>query len=142
MANDLNNVTLSGRLVKDIETRQAGQTQVGNFALAVGYKYGDKDETNFINCTAFGKTAEFLANYTGKGKRISIVGRIKQDTWEDQNGNKKSALGVVCNTVHIIDWKENGQSGQANQQNQQNNSGYQNVPVGDNNPFLDDDIPF
>jgi len=136
--NDLNQTILTGRLTADIEISYSGAgKEIGKFSLAVGFKYGDTEKTSFINCTVFGKTATFLSQYTGKGKRVSVVGRLDQSTWTDSNDNKKSAIGVVCNTVHIIDWKEDGQ-----QQAPAQSKPVQQAPVMTDNPFDESEIPF
>lgn len=107
MATDMNHVTIIGRLVRDVELRytQSG-TVIGGFSLAVGYSYkqGDerKEETSFFNCTAFGKTAENLAQYVKKGHRVGIEGRLKQETWETSEGKKQSAVKIIVERFHFL----------------------------------------
>lgn len=73
---------LTGRITKDLELKQAGQTQVTNFSLAVDNPF-KKDDTSFFDIAAFGKTAQLLNNYCGKGSKILIEGNLKQDRFQD-----------------------------------------------------------
>ena len=145
MATDMNHVTIIGRLVRDVELRStASGTQIGGFSLAVGYSYkqGDerKEETSFFNCTAFGKTAENLAQYVKKGHRVGIEGRLKQETWETSEGKKQSAVKIIVERLHFLQPK-NSDAGTPPPQSEvpQGGAGAQGEQ---DNPFADDDIPF
>ena len=88
----MNSVNLMGRLTRDPEARttQSGQS-VASFTLAVdritkGPK-GERD-ADFINCVAFGKTAEVVCTYVSKGQRLIVQGRIQTGNYIDKNGNK------------------------------------------------------
>lgn len=100
---DLNNITMTGRLTRDPETRhtQSGLA-VCKFQLASnGFKDGD---TCFVRCTAFGKRAESLHKHFSKGDRIGITGRLKLDQWEDKNtGQKREAHGIDVNDWAFVD---------------------------------------
>ncbi|MBS5965321.1 MULTISPECIES: single-stranded DNA-binding protein [Bacillota] len=134
---------LTGRITKDLELKQAGQTQVTNFSLAVDNPF-KKDDTSFFDIVAFGKTAELLNNYCGKGSKILIEGNLKQDRFQDKEGNNRSVIRVIANRIEFLDSKgSNQQNGQPQQQRGQ-------APTG-NNPFSngngpidvqDDDLPF
>ena len=108
---NLNKVQLMGHLTRDVECRDAGSTTVGSFSLAVNHNYktasGEKrEEVAFIDCTAWGKQAEVLSRYVGKGDALFVSGRLKQDTWEDkQTGAKRSKLGVVVDDFQFIGGK-------------------------------------
>ncbi|MDM8326528.1 single-stranded DNA-binding protein [Staphylococcus felis] len=138
-----NSVILTGRITKDLELKQAGQTQVTNFSIAVDNPY-KKDDTSFFEIVTFGKTAELLNNYCGKGSKILIEGNLKQDRFEDKNGNNRSVVRVIANRIEFLDNKNDNQTN--NQPQQQRGQ----APVQDN-PFAnanspidisDDDLPF
>ncbi len=86
----MNKVQLLGRLVKDPELRySSGETPLAicNYTLAVNKK--KQGEANFINCVAFGKSAEFAEKYFSKGQQIAIIGSLEVSNWNDDQGNKK-----------------------------------------------------
>jgi len=106
----LNRVMLMGNLTRDVELRAAGSSQVGKFSLAVNRKWvaGDgekKEDVTFVDCEAWGKTAETMAKYLGKGRGVFIEGRLKLDQWEDKDGGKRSKLSVVVESFQFIDAK-------------------------------------
>ncbi|MBN4933706.1 single-stranded DNA-binding protein [Staphylococcus sp. EG-SA-6] len=138
---------LTGRITKDLELKQAGQTQVTNFSMAVDNPF-KKDDTSFFDIVAFGKTAELLNNYCGKGSKILIEGNLKQDRFQDKEGNNRSVVRVIANRIEFLDSKG------SNQQNSQPQQQRGQAPTG-NNPFgngmqnangpieiTDDDLPF
>lgn len=85
----LNKVILMGRITKDLEIRQ---TQNGKsmlkFSMAVDRGSGDGKTTDFINCVAWEKRAEFIEKYFCKGAMIAIVGNIKTGSYDDRDGKK------------------------------------------------------
>ena len=91
-----NNVTLMGRLTKDPEVKfTTGELCIANFSLAVDGRKRD-DDASFIDCTAFGKTAELIKQYFEKGKAILINGALRQERWEDKNsGQGRSKIIVI-----------------------------------------------
>lgn len=106
----MNTVHLMGYLSRDIELRfaQSG-TAVGNTAIAVNRRWTDsstgekKEEVSFVDLTFFGKTAEAASEYLKKGSPIVIVGRLKQDTWDDKaTGKPRSKLGVIVESMHFV----------------------------------------
>lgn len=111
----MNSVHLMGNLTRDVEIRNAGSSQVGNFGLAINRKWKDKDgqqqeDVVFVDCEAWGRTAEVIAQYHGKGDRILVEGRLKFDSWEDKNGGgKRSKLSVVVERFHFA--KSGGEGG-------------------------------
>jgi single-strand DNA-binding protein len=101
----LNNVVLAGRLAADMETRTTqGGTTIGRFTLAVGRpKHKDREqETDWIECVLFGKTAEGLANHLTKGKPIAVIGSIQTRTWEDSEGKRRKAVEVKVDQVRFL----------------------------------------
>ena len=109
---DINNVTLTGRLCADVEVRYTpSQLAVGNFRLAVDggkTKAGEKI-TDFIPCVVYGRMAETLAQYTGRGKRVSVVGHIHTGSYEGKNG-RVYTTDIVADKVNIIDFKDSNVS--------------------------------
>lgn len=139
---------LTGRITKDLELKQAGQIQVTNFSMAVDNPY-KRDDTSFFDIVAFGKTAELLNNYCGKGSKILIEGNLKQDRFQDKEGNNRSVVRVIANRIEFLDSK--GSKQQNNQPQQQQGQAQGNTNVANDNPFAnangpidisDDDLPF
>jgi single-strand DNA-binding protein len=131
---------LTGRITKDLELKQAGQTQVTNFSLAVDNPF-KKDDTSFFDIVAFGKTAELLNNYCGKGSKILIEGNLKQDRFQDKEGNNRSVVRVIANRIEFLDSKgSNQQNGQPQQQRGQATAG--NNPFDNGTDIDNSDLPF
>ena len=113
MAN-YNKVLLMGRLTRDIELKYTPSNQaVANIGLAVNNRYKtkdgeDKEETTFVDCEAWGRTAEVLKQYLAKGKPVFIEGRLKLDQWQDKEGGNRSKLKVVVEGFQFIDSKGGG----------------------------------
>lgn len=96
----INKAILMGRLTRDPELRHTGSgTPVCSFTVAIDNGYGDNRSTDFINCVAWNKTAEFVEKYFTKGRMIIVVGRIQTRTWEGQDGKKNYATEVVASEV-------------------------------------------
>lgn len=107
-----------GNLTRDPETRTtAGGLTVANFAVAVNRtrtKDGEKvEEVTFIDCEAWGRTAETIAEYLVKGRPVMIRGRLRQDAWEDKNtGARRSKLVVVLDGFDFVGKKDDHQAAQ------------------------------
>lgn len=104
-----NKVLLMGNLTRDVEMKQIGSGQsVANIGLAVSRKFKtqsgeDREETTFVDCEAWGKTAEVMAKYLSKGRPVFIEGRLKLDTWQDKNdGSNRSKMRVVVEGFQFI----------------------------------------
>ena len=112
MANfNINTVILGGRLSAEPELKQTqGGTSVCSFSIAVNRKYQKDGEqaTDFINCVAWQKTAEFVCKYFKKGSSICVIGNIQTRSWTDNNGNKRYATEVVADEVKFVDSKGDG----------------------------------
>lgn len=136
----MNLTILTGRITKDLEIKQAGQTQVLNFSLAVDNPF-KKDDVSFFDIVAFGKTAELLNNYCNKGSKIAVEGNLKQDRFTDKEGKNRSVVRVIVNRVEFLDTK--GQSN--NQDKPQGQSKQSSNPFNNANgpiDIQDDDLPF
>lgn len=135
-----NIVVITGRITKDLELKQAGQTQVTNFSLAVDNPF-KKDDTSFFDVVAFGKTAELLNNYCGKGSKIGVEGTLKQDRFTDKEGNNRSVVRVNANRIEFMDSKGSNQSSnKPQQQSGQAKSG--NNPFDNGADISSDELPF
>lgn len=110
----MNQVVFIGRLTKDVETRQAGETTVANFSIAIDTGYGDKKQTSFFDCVAFGKTAENLAKYFHKGDKIGLEAEARQERWE-KDGKNYSRVAFYVNHWEFVEGKKD-QSEQAAEQ--------------------------
>ncbi len=100
----LNQVVLIGRLTRDNELKKAGEHSVLNFTLALDRAFG-KDETDFIDCVAWRKTAENMEKYTGKGSLVAVTGRVQVDNFE-KDGQKRKATKIVADNVRFLDSKK------------------------------------
>ena len=108
MAKGFNKVTLMGNLTRDVEVRTtaSGQT-VASFSLAVSRTWRDqsgeqKEQTSFINCVAWSKAGEIIAQYTKKGDPLLVSGRLDQRSYEDKDGNKRQAVEVNVEDFNFI----------------------------------------
>lgn len=125
---DINRVILIGNLVRDVDLRYSQNgTAIANFTLAVNDGYGDKKTVDFIRVTAWKKTAENVANYCGKGSKVAVEGKLKQQNWEDKDGNKKEKVFVNAQQIMFLNTRQ-----------QQAGEGYSM----DSDNYRDDDVPF
>lgn len=132
----MNNVTLIGRLTADpeIKTTQSG-ISLTHFSIAVDRQYSkDKDkETDFLDCTAWRGTAEFIYKYFSKGMRIGLTGRIQTSTFTDRDGNKRKKWEILVNDCEFVERKQDSyvQSIEKSEPEQE----YIEVPDSDYLPF-------
>lgn len=136
----MNKVILIGRLTKDPELRfTAGSGMaVSRFTVAVNRQF-KKDETDFINCVAWGKTAETIAQYFTKGRPIAIVGHIQTGSYDSQDGTKRYTTDVAVESFEFI-----VSNGQANNQGSNNANAFSEFGGFDDVTPADDmgDCPF
>ena len=99
----MNRVVLLGRLTKDPEVKKtsSGKT-VASFSLAVSDRF-NRDKTDFINCVAWEKTAEYLTNYVKKGNLICVEGRISTRNYDGSDVKKVYITEVVCESVQGLE---------------------------------------
>ena len=138
---DLNNISVIGRMTRDLDERAFAYTPNGkarlNISIAVNDGYGDNQYTSYFDVVVWGKTAENIKPYLGKGKQICINGRLRQDRWES-NGQKNSRVVIVAETVQLLGGRDNsaGTGGNNQQTAPQRPQGY------DNGGEFSEDIPF
>ena len=162
MAANFNKVILMGNLTRDPEMRVLPSNMpVASFGVAVNDRFKNKqteqweERPNFIDCEAFGRTAENIGKFFSKGKPIFLEGKLRFDQWEDrQSGQKRSKLKVVVDTFQFVGGRDGGPGGGSGggggyQQNQggQQGGGWDNSPApaaggGGHEPVNEDDIPF
>ncbi len=129
-----NKVILTGNLSKDITLKSGSNITIANTTIAVNRKLknqnGDtSEEVLFIDITFFGRQAQIANQYLNKGSKVLIEGRLKYDTWQDQNGQNRSKHSVVVESMEML----GGQNTGTNQNNQSHNQSYNES---------NDEIPF
>ena len=129
----MNKVVLVGRLTKDPELRFTANkgTAVTRFTLAVNRDYKKEDgtqEADFINCIAYSKRAEVIAQYLTKGKRFSVAGSIRTGSYDAQDGTRRYTTYVVVDGFDFIDSSDS----------KVNNDNFNDDMI----PVDDGDIPF
>jgi single-strand DNA-binding protein len=133
MPGSVNKVFLMGNLTRDVQIKHtANNTAIANLSLAVNRRYRNnagemQEETTFVDCEAWGRTAETMGKYLSKGRPVFIEGRLRLDQWEDREGNKRSKLVVVIDTFTFVDSR--GSSG-GNDGNSGSQSRYQPAQTG------------
>ena len=101
-----NTVILSGRLTAVPELKKTqSDISVTSFTIANDTGYGDNKKTNFINCTAWRKTAETICNHFSKGSLIGIEGQIQTRSYEDKEGKKRTVFEVLVDNVQFMEPK-------------------------------------
>ena len=114
---DVNSVTVIGRLTRDAELKYLnGGTAVLEFSIASNYSKKSQsgsyeDAANFFDVSYFGKGAEAVSRYIGKGKQVCIVGELRQERWE-KDGDKRSKVKIMANTVQLLGSKGDSAAGE------------------------------
>lgn len=149
MAKSINQVILMGRLTRDPEQRTttSGKT-IASFSIAVD-RGGQEDAADFFDVTAWEKLGELVMQYLGKGRRVLVQGRLRQDSWDDkETGKKRSRIEVTATDVTFLDGP-NGDGGDsaprsANSSNGGNSNRSKDVVIEDidDKPIDLSEIPF
>lgn len=115
---NINNAVLGGNLTRDVELKYTQSNMaIGTFGIANNRKFttasGEKrEDVLFIDCTAWGKTAEILSQYFKKGKPICVVGRLRLETWQDKNdGSKRSKISLTVDSFSFAGGKGEHEAG-------------------------------
>lgn len=126
----MNTVAIMGRICNDVELRSTNSGKlVATFTVAVSDR---KDETYFIDCVAWEKTADMLRAYWHKGDMIALTGRIQTRSWEAKDGTKRKAVEVVADRVFFCGAKKDAKPADV----------YPTEPAFDVFNISDDDLPF
>ena len=154
MAGSVNKVFLMGNLTRDVELKYTPSNQpVATFGIAMNRRYKTKDgenreETTFVDCEAWARTAEVMSEYLSKGRPVFIEGRLKLDQWQDKDGNKRSKLRVVVENFQFVDSRGSAGGGGSDrssapeQMASSNASSTASPGSGQHQPVSEDDIPF
>ena len=127
---------LTGNITRDPELRTTtGGSSVCSFTAAVNRNYRgtdgeQKEEVSFIDCSAWGKLAETIAQYGKKGNGVLVSGRLNQRAWEDKNGNKRSSVEIVVEDFNFVGGRDGG-----------NTSGSSSAPASASQEDIPEDIP-
>ena len=146
----MNKVILMGRLTRDAEIRYSqgeSATAIARFSLAVDRRFrrdGDDQNTDFINCVAFGKTAEFLERFGRKGTKFVLEGRIQTGSYTNKDGVKVYTTDVVVEDQEFAESKnaaasnDGGYSAPVSRpEPSAPGDGFMNIPDG-----IDEELPF
>ena len=141
----MNKVLLIGRLTKDPELRytQSG-TAVASFTLAVNRRFSNQNgerEADFINCVAWQKSAEFVANYFRKGQQMALEGRLQVRSYDGNDGQRRWVTEVVAEQIEFVGSKNENGSGRQDYQNNNASAG-SSLGLGEEIVFDDNDLPF
>ena len=131
----MNSCIFTGRLTADPETRYTNDGKaVTTFNLAVDDGYGDNKTTSFFRMVLFGKTAESAEKYLAKGRKVAVMGRAKQNSWTDKEGNKRQSVDFIITAWEFCDSKPETKD---NLQEPKDSDGFMSIP--DN---IDEELPF
>ena len=137
----MNKVIIIGRFTRDPEikyTTGENATATARFSLAVNRRFKNKEgnyDADFINCVAFGKTAEFIEKYFIKGMAIGITGRIQTGSYTNKEGQKVYTTDVVVEETEFVESKNKGASDNVPNNNANSNSDFEEVISEDEMPF-------
>ena len=153
----MNKVILTGRLTRDPESRMSSNsTEVSRFSLACQNDFVNKDgerSTEFINCVAFGRTASTINRYCAKGRMISVTGRIRNSSYDAQDGTKRYTTDVIVENFEFLGGGNAPSEGGNYEPRNNNNDNMSNIETTDvsEDPYKDfgeeinissDDLPF
>ena len=147
----MNKVILMGNLTRDPEIRYSqgeNSLAIARFSIAVNRRFarqGDTD-TDFFNCTAFGRQAEFVEKYFRKGSRMLLSGRVQNDNYTNSNGEKVYSVQIIAEEIEFAERKSTADAnaarsdnfgGGAPEPNAAANDDFMNIPDG-----IEDGLPF
>ena len=146
----MNKVILMGRLTRDPEVRYSqgdASTAIARFSLAVDRRFrrdGEEQTADFINCVAFGRTAEFMERYARKGTKFVVEGRIQTGSYTNKDGQRVYTTDVVVENIEFAESKASGDNNNGGYVPADRPSpsgaagdGFMNIPDG-----IDEELPF
>lgn len=136
----MNSVQLLGRLTRDPDVRYADSgSTIARFSLAVDRRFKQEggETADFINCIAFGKTAEFIEKYFTKGLKIALNGRIQTGSYTNKDNVKVFTTDVVVENVEFAESKNNNSNAVSNAAASTQNVDFMSLPDG-----IDEELPF
>lgn len=140
----INSVNLTGRFTRDPDVRYTdGGTSIARFTLAVGrrFKRDGEQTADFINCVAFGKTAEFIEKYFRQGMKLELTGRIQTGSYTNKDGAKVYTTDVIAEQVGFGESRRVSNENASEQSDRgygpEDGDGFMNVPddVAEELPF-------
>ena len=129
----MNNCTFVGRIGKDAQTRDVGQSKVTSFSVASNVGYGDKKTTIWLDCSIWGDRGVNLVDALKKGAEITVTGELSEREWTNNDGETKKSLSLRIDRNTYPSQRNADQAEQA--------PALPAEPAAQNQP-LDDDIPF
>lgn len=138
----MNTVIEMGRLTKDPQIRTSGETTIASFAIAVDrrFKRDGQPETDFFNCVAFGRQAEFAEKYLCKGIKMVIQGRLQNDNYQNKDGQMIYNNQIVVENMEFAESKKSREDKPQEKPKEKpkvDENGFMNIPEG-----LEEDLPF
>lgn len=137
----INNVVLIGRLVRDVDLKFTNSGKAAtNFTLAVNRDFKNEqgeNEADFISCAAFGKQAENMARFLGKGSLISVEGRISTRSYQAKDGKTVYVTEVITSKIGFLESKKQGNTSQQTYSNFGDVIDFHDINGGFN-PFMED----
>lgn len=143
----MNKVELVGRLTRDPEVRYTqgeNSSAIARFSVAVNRRFKNAEgnyDADFINCVAFGKSAEFIEKYFRKGMAIGLTGRIQTGSYTNKDGVKVYTTDVVVEEAEFVESKNSsnatGASNTPSNNNVSSSDRFMNIPDG-----IDEELPF
>ena len=122
----LNRVVLVGRMVRDPELRRTGNgTPVASFTIAMNRNFAAQNgerQSDFIPCVVWNKAAENTARYCSKGSLVGVEGRLQSRSYQDNNGNNRTVIEVVCDSVQFLETRAQSTNRQGSQPTQPQNN--------------------
>ena len=134
----MNKVILTGRLTRDAEIYKTSESTVAKYSLAVDRKFNrEQQQTDFINCVAFGKQGEFAERYLRKGMKIAVVGRIQTGQYKNKDGQTVYTTDVVVEEHEFCESKQDNAQQTPPPTPKADFDGFMNIAEG-----IDDELPF
>ncbi len=144
---DINKVLIAGRLTRDPEVKTVRETTLARLSVAYSSipRKGAEKETTFLDVTAFGKSAEFAEKWLAKGNAVFVEGRLKQENWQDKDGNKRSKIVLMADRLSFGESKGEAEArggGEREERPADPRSERKPAAAPRDGPQTEDDLPF
>ena len=143
----MNKIILMGRLTRDPEIRYSqgeNSLQIARYSIAVDRRFrrNGEAETDFFNCTAFGKQAEFVERYLKQGTKVLVTGRVQNDNYTNKDGQKVYSVQIITEEIEFAESKGSNGGGDFHPAGRPDptaaaGDGFMNIPDG-----IDEELPF
>ena len=126
----LNHIVIMGRLTRDPELRYTqAQVPVASFTVAVDRDFGGRDggekQTDFIDCSAWRQTGEFVSKYFRKGSMIVVSGRLQSRKWQDRDGNNRTSWEINADNVYFGESRRDSDSNRGDSYDSRSTGSYE-----------------